>query len=208
MKRNIEQWRKLWLVLLAGVLSGCVAAPKNALFVDAGAWPATAGSVALVGVSFDERYRPLPQSGLDGQLLGQLRRVLERKGYLVAETLQPHRPERQVLTSVPAAELAARVAAPVDLVLAVHVDFLFSSATYSESNPPPEFEIAAEARLVDAKAVRDLWRDRGHALAGGAAAMPLRNPDYDRMRGLAELANDLFLTLPDAGQQPGVSSVE
>lgn len=205
MKRNIRQWRKLWPVLLAGVLSGCVAAPKSALFVDARVWPEAARSVALVGVSFDKSYRPSPQSDLDRQLLAQVRQVLEAKGYLVTEELQP---ERQPLTSVPAADLVARAMVPVDLVLAVHVDFLFSSATYSESNPPPEFEIAAEARVVDAKAKRDLWRDRGHALTGGASAMPLRNPDYDRMRGLAELANDLFLTLPGAGQRPGMPSVK
>jgi hypothetical protein len=87
-------------------------------------------------------------------------------------------------------------------VLAVHVDFLFSSATYGESNPPPEFEIAAEARVVDRRTKRDLWRDRGHALTGGASAMPLRNPDYDRLRGVTELADSLLETLPDAGMRP------
>jgi hypothetical protein len=202
MKRTKTNWRKLWLVLLAGVLGGCATAPRTPLFIDAAAWPTTARSVALVGVSFDERYRPLPQSGLDREVLVQVRQVLQAKGYLVAEPVQLDRLERKALTYVPAPELVARAPAPVDLVLAVHVDFLFSSANYGETEPPPQFEIAAEARAVDGKMERDLWRDRAHILEGGAAAMPLRNPDYDRLRGLTELARSLFLTLPDAGTRP------
>jgi hypothetical protein len=32
--------------------------------------------------------------------------------------------------------------------------------------------------------------------------MPLRNPDYDRLRGVTELADSLLETLPDAGMRP------
>jgi hypothetical protein len=208
MKTKTTIWKGLWVVLLAGLLGGCTTVPKTALFVDATAWPTEARSVALVGVSFDERYRPLPQSGLDRELLLQVRQALQTKGYLVAELQPLPRLERRSLTVVPVEELVARVTAPADLVLAVHVVFLFSSASYSETNPPPQFEIAAEARMVDGKQERDLWRDRAHVLEGGASAMPLRNPDYDRMRGLADLATSLFITLPDAGMQPVAPSVE
>lgn len=197
--------RLLGITLLAGWLAGCATAPKAPLFVDVAAWPMTAQSVALVGVSFDKSYRPLPQSGLDREISAQVRRVLERKGYLVTMAVPSDRLERRALTSVSAEELAGRAGTPVDLVLAVHVDFLFSSATYGESNPPPEFEIAAEARVVDRRTKRDLWRDRGHALTGGASAMPLRDPDYDRLRGVTELADSLLETLPDAGMRPEMS---
>lgn len=208
MKTKTTLWKGFRVLLLAGFLGGCTTIPKTALFVDATAWPTGARSVALVGVSFDERYRPLPQSGLDRELLFQVRQALQAKGYLVAEQQPLPRLERRSLSAVSAEELVARATAPVDLVLAVHVDFLFSSATYSETNPPPQFEIAAEARMVDGKQERDLWRDRAHVLEGGASAMPLRNPDYDRMRGLAELATGLFITLPDAGMRPVVPSME
>ncbi len=208
MKTNATIWRGFWMLLLTGLLGGCTTMPKTALFVDAMAWPPEAHSVALVGVSFDESYRPLPQSGLDRELLIQVRQALQAKGYLVAEPPSLPRLERRALSVVPAEELVARTTAPADLVVAVHVDFLFSSATYSETNPPPQFEIAAEARVVDGKLARDLWRDRAHVLEGGASAMPMRNPDYDRMRGLSELAKDLFITLPDAGMRPVALSVE
>lgn len=195
-------------VLLAGVLGGCATAPETPLFVDAAAWPSGAGSVALVGVSFDEAYRPLPQSGLDHELLGYVRRELQAKGYAVVEPESLPRLERKSLLSAMAAELLAKMPVPADLVVAVHVDFLFSSATYGEANPRPEFEIAAEARVVDGRTGRDLWRGRGHALTGGAGAMFVSNPNYDRMTGLAELAKSLFLTLPDAGLRPGMPAVE
>lgn len=208
MKRWVKNFWLRGMFIMAGLLGGCTTVPKTALFVDAMAWPVAARSVALVGVSFDERYRPLPQSGLDRELLLHVRQALQAKGYLVAEPQQLPRLEFQALSTVPAHDLVARATAPADLVLAVHVDFLFSSGTYSETNPPPQFEIAAEARVVDGKQERDLWRDRAHVLEGGAAAMPLHNPDYDRLRGLAELATSLFITLPDAGMQPVAPSVE
>lgn len=201
MKRVATGWRILWILLLAGVAGACSAPPKTARFLDAAAWP-EAHSVALVGVSFDARYRPVPQSGMDRDLLIQLRRALEAKGYRALEPEQLNRVELKSLSTVPPAELAGRAMPAADLALAVHVDFLFSSATYAETNPPPEFEIAAEARVVDVAAERDLWRDRAHVLEGGAAAFPLRDPSYDRLRGLTELARQLVITLPDAGTRP------
>lgn len=201
MKRCRTIWLWLSILLPAGILGGCTAPPPSALFLDAAAWPA-AHSVELVGVSFDENYRPPPQSGTDRDLMFQLRRVLQAKGYRVVEPERLRRLEPVPLTTVPAAELAGRVTAPVDLVLAVHVDFLVQSATYSETNPPPEFEIAAEARVVEVASKRDLWRDRADVLIGEASAFVLRDPEYDRMRGLTELANRLLDTMPDAGRRP------
>lgn len=190
------------LLAVVGLSGGCATVPREPLFFDATAWPAQARSVALAGVSFEGRYRPLPQSGLDRELLTRVRQALEAKGYAVIEPASYHRLERTSLLSLAPEALMGRVSGPVDLVVAVHVDYLFSTATYGERNPPSEFEISAAARVIDGKTLRELWRGQGHALAGGAGAMPFPNPDYDRQMGLTELAKTLFVTLPDAGMRP------
>lgn len=188
-------------VILVGAMSGCSAAPKLPVFLDATAWP-KAHSVVLVGISYDPAYRPHPQSGLERQLAMWLRRKLQAKGFLVTGPPGSCLLLRHDLRAVAGTDLLAMASASVDLVVAVHVDFLFSSDMYGEVFPPPEFEIAAEARAVDGKTGQELWRDRGHALQGGASAVLLATPDYDRLLGLARLADSLFETLPDADMPP------
>ncbi len=181
-------------ILAALLLFACTGPPPAPIFFDAAAWPEDIEHIALVELSFDRRYRPPTNVDLAAELRLALRRELARKGYrlLIADDgAQIYRGETS------AAELAARAPAAADAALALHIDFLFLSATWAERNPPPEVEIAGEARLVAKRTARELWRDRGNGLAGGAAAMPVVYPTSVRHEALADLMSKFFASLPD-----------
>lgn len=193
--------RTLWLpvvTLMVLLLGACAGPARTPLFMNAGAWPQDMERIALVELSFDRRYRP-PQSELVAELRRALREELARKGYRL---LMADRGEEIYNRERSAAELAARAPAEVDAVLALHVDFLVLPVTLAERNPPPQAEIAGEARLISRVQAQELWRDQGNGRGGGAAAMPVVYAISLRQEALAELASDLFATLPDRLGKP------
>jgi hypothetical protein len=186
----------LTAVLLLLLLTACGAtAPRPPLYFDAGAWDPDIRSVALVEMTFDRRYPPPTDYDLERDLRIFLRRELERKGYRMVATGERENPFAGKSSTE---QLAALVPADVDAALAIHVDYLFISATFSDRNPPPQVEIAAEARLVTRDPARELWRDWADAMAGGAGGWPVGNFLFLRQEALQELAALLFDTLPDA----------
>lgn len=189
-RRNL---RSAAAALLALLLCGCTAPVRRPILIDAGAWPTNLVEIALVELSFDRRYRPPPQSYLVDELRLALRQELARKGYRL---LLADRGETIYRGETGAAELIARAPAEADAVLALHIDFLFMSGTLSERNPPPEVEIAGEARLIASPSGRELWRDRGNGLAGGTAGLPVIRYDAMRQEALADLVRNLLATLP------------
>lgn len=195
---------QLALLLLAGLLCACRAAPEKARFVEVAGWPESLRCIALAGVSYERRYRPPVGIDLTRELLVQVRQALVRKGYEVLMPGEDHAAAvlTQTLTALPGERLLARAAAPAEAVLAIHVDYLFVSATYGESNPPPVFEIEAEARLVEGHTGKELWRARADGLAGGMVGGPFPDPVMDRLQGLSMLAERLSATLPAAGTRP------
>lgn len=192
MTRRKTPWLPL-ATLMVLLLGGCAGAARAPLFMKAGPWPQVMERIALVELSFDRRYRPPPQSELVAELRWALKQELARKGYRLRIA---DRGEEITERERSAAELAARAPAGTDAVLALHIDFLVLPATLSERNPPPEAEIAGEARLVSREGL-ELWRDRGNGRGGGAAAMPVVYASSLRQEALANLVNELFATLPD-----------
>lgn len=182
------------VVLAALLLWSCAPIERKALFLDSAAWPGDLKQIALVEVSYDRRYRPPPGIDLTGELKRELKQELATKGYrllLVDAGEEIYRGETS------ANELAARGPQETDAVLALHIDFLFFSATLSERNPPPEGEIAGEARLIDKQSGKELWRDRGIGQSGGGSAFPVVSQIALRQEALANLARELFATLPE-----------
>jgi hypothetical protein len=185
--------------LLLLLLTACGAtAPRPPLYFDVGAWDPDIRSVALVEVTFDRRYPPPTDFDLERDLRIFLGRELERKGYRIVATGEGGTP---FAGKSSVEQLAALVPAEVDAALAIHVDYLFISATFSDRNPPPQVEIAAEARLVARDPARELWRDWADAVAGGPGGWPVGTPLFLRQEALQELAALLFDTLPDAGRR-------
>ncbi len=193
--------RKIWgnievtiVVLAALLLCSCAPVERKALFLDSAAWPGDLEKIALVEVSYDRRYRPPPGLDLTGELKRELKQELAYKGYhllLVDGGEEIYRGETS------ADELAGRGPQEADAVLALHIDFLFLSATLSERNPPPEGEIAGEARLINKQSAKELWRDKGIGQSGGESAFPVLSHIALRQEALANLAKELFATLPD-----------
>lgn len=195
MGRRIRQSIGLTMVVLAALLLwACHPVPPKALFLDSGAWPEDLAQIALVEVSYDRRYRPPPGLDLTSELKQALKQELTSKGYRL---LFADRGEEIYRGEANAAELTARAPQEADAVLALHIDFLFLPATLRERNPPPEAEIAGEARLVRKVGSRELWRSRGNGQAGGAAAMPVVFALSLRQEALANLMSELFASLPD-----------
>lgn len=186
--------RPTFVVLTALLLWACNPVPPKALFLDRAAWPEVLELIALVDVSFDRRYRPPPGLDITMELRREIKRELAAKGYRLVFV---DRGEEIYRGEASATELAARATQEADAVLALHIDFLFLPTTLSERNPPPEAEIAGEARLVSKAGSRELWRGRGNGHAGGAAAMPMVFPTTLRQEALANLASELFATLPN-----------
>ncbi|WP_225072124.1 hypothetical protein [Desulfuromonas sp. CSMB_57] len=188
----------LWLLVLG--LLACAATPSPPEHLDPEFASVAPCKVVLSGVSFDKRYQPAPQSDLSRLLLARLQRALADQGYQVLPPRQqPAGPERfAALTRLPAERLLELAGSDGDAVLAVHVDFLFQSENYRERNPPPLFEIAAEARLVALRDGRELWRDKAGSLVGGGAAGPLPDPVLDRLQGVDLLVARLLRSLPPA----------
>lgn len=184
----------IFVILAALLLWACHPVPPKALFLDSGAWSEDLAQIALVEVSYDRRYRPPPGLDLTSELRRELKQELTSKGYRV---ILADRGEEIYRGEANAAELTARAPQEADAVLALHIDFLFLPATLSERNPPPEAEIAGEARLVRKVGSRELWRSRGNGQAGGAAAMPVVFAMSLRQEALAALMSELFATLPD-----------
>ncbi|MEZ4483208.1 MAG: hypothetical protein R2864_00980 [Syntrophotaleaceae bacterium] len=180
-------------ILPALLLGACVASTRAPLFMDTGSWPLEIERIALVELSFDRRYRPPPQSELVVELRRVLKQELARKGYRLIIADRGEEITEGVRST---AELSARAPAEADAVLALHIDFLVLPATLSERNPPPEAEIAGEARLISRLETRQLWRDRGDGRGGGAAAMPVVDASSLRQEALANLVSELFVTLP------------
>jgi hypothetical protein len=179
------------------LLTACTASqPAKPLFFDAAAWNPDIRTIALVEVSFDRRYQPPPDYDFERDLEIFFRKELERKGYrfLVAVRKTGINTEK----SDPE-QLAALAPAGADASLAVHVDYLFFSQTLDE-NPPPETEIAAEARLIGTRPPRELWRDYADATAGGNGDFPVGSLLFLRQNAMRDLAEQLFATLPDAGK--------
>lgn len=195
MRRRIRRRLGLIMTILAAfLLWACSQAPPRALYLDPAAWPGDLAQIALVEISYDQRYRPPPGLDLTIELRRALKQELAAKGYRL---LLADRGEENYHGEKSAAELVARAPQGADAVLALHIDFLFLSATLSERNPPPEAEIAGEARIIDKQSGEELWRDRANGLGGGAAAMPVVSFIGLRQEALANLAKELFATLPD-----------
>lgn len=183
------------MILATLLLFACSQVPPKApLFFDHAAWPEELEQIALVEVGYDQRYRPPPGLDLTLELRRALKQELAAKGYRL---LFADRGEEVYRGETSAAELNARAPQEADAVLALHIDFLFLPATLRERNPPPEAEIAGEARLVSKKDGRELWRDRGDGQAGGEAAMPVVFAMSLRQEALADLMSELFATLPN-----------
>lgn len=181
-------------VLAALLLWACTPVEPKALFLDSAAWPGDLEQIALVEVSYDRRYRPPPGIDLKGELKRELKQELAAKGYRL---LLVDGGEEIFRGETSADELAARGPQEADAVLALHIDFLFFSATLSERNPPPEGEIAGEARLIDKQSGKELWRDRGIGQSGGESAFSIMSHMALRQEALASLARALFAALPD-----------
>jgi hypothetical protein len=183
------------MVILAALLLGaCNPVPPKALFFDSAAWPENMEQIALVEVSYDRRYRPPPGLDLTAELRRALKQELTRKGY---QLLLADRGEEIYQDEASAAELTERAPQEADAVLALHIDFLILPVNLWERNPPPEAEIAGEARLVSKVGRRELWRGRGDGQAGGAAALPVVYALPLRQEALTDLMRKLFATLPD-----------
>ncbi|APG28253.1 hypothetical protein A7E78_10580 [Syntrophotalea acetylenivorans] len=182
------------VVLTALLLWACTPVAPKALFLDRAAWPGALERIALVTVSYDRRYRPPPGLDLTGELRRVLKQELAAKGY---QLLLVDRGEEIYRGEARAVDLAALAPQEADAVLALHIDFLFLSATLSERNPPPEGEIAGEARLIDKQSGKELWRDRGIGQSGGESAFPVISHIALRQEALANLARELFASLPD-----------
>jgi len=187
------------MILAALLLGACHPVPPKALFFNSSAWPENLKQIGLVEVSYDRRYRPPPGLDLTAELARALKQELAGKGYrlLIAD-----RGEEIYRSETRAAELAARAPQGVDAVLALHIDFLILPATLGERNPPPQAEIAGEARLVSAEGSRELWRGRGDGLAGGEAGRPVFYAMALRQEAMDNLANELFATLPNRTEKP------
>src|SRR5690606_24417311 len=82
-------------------------------------------------------------------------------------------------------------------VMAIHVDFLFITETWADSNPPPVIDIEALGQLVS-NSGELLWRDRGTGKVGGAGGDEIRRPVSARHMALSLLIEKLFDSLPDA----------
>ena len=189
--------RYLWpaaAVLVALLLGACTGSPKEPLQYDAASWPATMERIALVELSYDRRYQPPPDIDLSNELRRALKKELESKGY---QLLIADGGDKIYSGETSATELAELAPAESDAALAVHIDLLFLSATFFERNPPPQAEIAGEARLIDKQNGSELWKGRGDGVAGGAGDGPLFYPTARRLEALADFASGLFHTLPD-----------
>ena len=184
----------IFVILTALLLWACNPVPPKALFLDSAAWPETLEQIALVEVSYDRRYRPPPGLDLTAELRRELKQKLAAKGYRL---LLADQGEEIYHDKKSAAELTARAPKGADAALTLHIDFLFLPATLRERNPPPEAEIAGEARLVSTVGNRELWLGRGNGQAGGAAAMPVVFAISLRQEALADMISKLFATLPD-----------
>lgn len=187
------------IVLAALLLWACNPVPPKALVLNMEAWPEDLKQIALVEVGYDRRYRPPPGLDLTMELRQVLKQELAAKGYRL---LLADRGEEIFRDETSAVKRAAQAPQEADAVLALHIDFLFLSATLSERNPPPEAEIAGEARLIDRQSGIELWRSRGIGQSGGESAFPVSSHSALRQEALANLASELFATLPDrtAGQ--------
>lgn len=198
MKPSNSLWGRLVPGLLAGlVLAACAGAPRQARFFDEQAWQPDIRSIALVELSFDRQYPPPVEFDLERELRIFLGRELARKGYRMTEAVAP---AGTSTTEPSAGELAERAPVGADAALAVHIDFWFISANWSERNPPPVVEFDAEARLVSKRSGRELWRDRGDGRAGGVGGWAFGHPLAMRHEALQMLAERLFDTLQDAGK--------
>jgi hypothetical protein len=189
--------RLLFSALVVLLASACAGAPQGPRFFDEEAWEPDIRTIALVELSFDRRYPPPVEFDLERELRIFLGRELARKGYRMVAATATTGP---IGTEPSAAQLADRAPAEADTALAVHIDFWFMSATWSERNPPPSVEFDAEARLVSKRSGRELWRDRGDGQAGGAGGWPFSTALAMRHEALRMLAERLFDTLPDAGR--------
>ncbi len=183
------------MVILATLLLwACNPVPPKALFLDSAAWPENMEQIALVEVSYDRRYRPPPGLDLTAELRRALKQELTRKGYRL---LLADRGEEIYQDEAGAAELTKRAPQEADAVLALHIDFLILPVNMWERNPPPEAEIAGEARLVSKVGNRELWRGSGDGRAGGEAGRPVFYAMALRQEAITDLMSKLFATLPD-----------
>ena len=182
------------VVLTALLLWACNAVPPKALFLDSAAWPEILEQIALVEVSYDRRYRPPPGLDLTTEVRQALKQELAGKGYRLILADQGGEIYH---SEASAAELTARAPQEADAVLTLHIDFLFLPTSLRERNPPPEAEIAGEARLVSKVGSQELWRGRGNGQAGGAASMPVVFAMNLRQEALTNLMSRLFASLPD-----------
>lgn len=180
------------LAAALALLAGCAAA-KKPQFVDPDFQQANVRKIALLPLSFDERYYPPYDLDLDRELRARAKTALEGKGYEVML-----REGAGAGPKVEAGRLASFGTKGTDAVLAIHVDFLFISENYNEINPPPVIDIEAMGRLVDRATGKELWRDRGSSKIGGVGGQRIQRPDSERFLALTLLAESLFTTLPAA----------
>lgn len=197
-------WRRYGKVpaLLAGgllLLFGCAAAPRAPLALDPAFAAEKIRKVAVLPVTFVRRYEPPYDIDLDSELRSRIRTVLEKKGYVVT-LAQKAAGKGSAATELTPNQLKALAPPGTEAALAIHVDFLFISETYSDLVPPPVIEVEAEARLTALPEGKELWRDRGHGRAGGVGGTRIFYPTAERFLALTLLAENLLATLPPAGK--------
>lgn len=168
------------------VLTACASAPKGeSLFISPDFRQQEIRSIALLPVTFDERYDPPFGLDLAREIESRAASVLEEKGYRVS---RPSAPESGSGVSAAA--------------LAIHVDFLFITETYDDITPPPVIDIEAAGRLVSETTGEVLWRDRGVGKVGGAGGDRIRRPISAQNLALTLLVENLLDSLPEAPERP------
>ena len=178
--RNLH-FRLLVAMIIAILLSGCASGQKEPLFIAPDFRQMEIRDIALLPVTFEERYAPPPGLDLEQELRHRAASVLEQKGYRISRG------------SAPKSGADGSAAA-----MAIHVDFLFITETYGDITPPPVIDIEAVGELVSTSSGEVLWRGRGVGKVGGVGGGGISRPVSARHIALTVLVESLFASLPEA----------
>ena len=169
----------LSLAVVVATLSGCALGQEEPLFLAPDFRPQETRTIALLPVTFDERYAPPLGLHVAREIESRAAAFLEQKGYRVNRG------------SPPGSGADGSAAA-----MNIHVDFLFITETYDDVTPPPVIDIEAVGELVSTSTSEVLWRDRGIGKVGGAGGDRIRRPVSAYHMALTLLVENLFDTLP------------
>lgn len=199
--RALKNISILSTVLTASLLlAACVFGPKQPLVLDPQFSSLHVVRVALLPVSFQDdgqdRYYQM-RAGEEIRL--SARKALERKGYRV-EYIEVNADRTfwlpYTLKTTEPAKLTALAGESTDALMVIEVDHFLDAGIY-DSKSPQALQVYATATLISTRNSAEIWRGEGFGGGGQILATP-HLQDVNLMQVSAELAKNLFVTLPNA----------